>query len=380
MVTQQLVFRGAQPEGGQLGLLTALKPDLLLVFAPAHRLTAALAALLREAAPGALQLGCAAHGEISNEGVAKDAVVITGLRFADPRLIGASTRLEGVADSGAAGRRLAAALVGPGTHTVLVLGQGVRINGSALVHGMQEVLGPKVLITGGLAGDPSARARTPVLYNGVVSDEQIAAVAFCSDRLVATCGSRGGWRSFGPVRRVTRALGSEVFTLDDLPALEIYRRYLGDYANQLPGSALLFPLGVLTETRQDRGLIRTVRGVDEANGSILLAGAVEEGAVVRMMHASANGLIEGAQEAAALARRGGDAEAGGFALLVSCVGRRAVLGPRVEEEVEAVAEVFGPAGQVAGFYSHGEIGPLGTDRADCHLNNQTMTITWFQEL
>ena len=64
----------------------------------------------------------------------------------------------------------------------------------------------------------------------------------------------------------------------------------------------------------------------------------------------------------------------GLVVLVSCVGRKLVMGPRVDEEVEAVAEVCGNGATIAGFYSYGEISPLIAS-PECRLHNQTMTVT-----
>ena len=68
-----------------------------------------------------------------------------------------------------------------------------------------------------------------------------------------------------------------------------------------------------------------------------------------------------------------------LALLISCVGRKIILGKRTEEEVEAVADTFGNKTLLTGFYSYGEISPFN-DNAKCELHNQTMTITTFDEL
>jgi hypothetical protein len=67
-----------------------------------------------------------------------------------------------------------------------------------------------------------------------------------------------------------------------------------------------------------------------------------------------------------------------LAILVSCVGRKLVMGNRVDEEVEAVGEVFGNKAVLTGFYSYGEISPF-TPGASCKLHNQTMTITCLSE-
>ena len=68
-----------------------------------------------------------------------------------------------------------------------------------------------------------------------------------------------------------------------------------------------------------------------------------------------------------------------MAILVSCVGRKLVMGGRVDEEVEAVGDVFGQKAVLTGFYSNGEISPF-TGNAVCKLHNQTMTITHIAEM
>jgi hypothetical protein len=56
-----------------------------------------------------------------------------------------------------------------------------------------------------------------------------------------------------------------------------------------------------------------------------------------------------------------------------------VLKQRVEEEVEAVGGILGDRATLAGFYSYGEICPLGKTAGESMLHNQTMTITTFSE-
>jgi putative Ca2+/H+ antiporter (TMEM165/GDT1 family) len=68
-----------------------------------------------------------------------------------------------------------------------------------------------------------------------------------------------------------------------------------------------------------------------------------------------------------------------LALLVSCVGRKLVMGDRVDEELDAVAAVLGQGAVLTGFYSNGEISP-GVVVGDCHLHNQTMTVTTLSEV
>jgi hypothetical protein len=106
------------------------------------------------------------------------------------------------------------------------------------------------------------------------------------------------------------------------------------------------------------------------------------------MRSSHDRLIEGAAGAAADAagarrRPAHDASAAPFddgptlALAISCVGRRLVLGQRVEEETEATLDALPASTTQIGFYSYGEISPSGA--APCDLHNQTMTLTTIRE-
>ena len=169
-----------------------------------------------------------------------------------------------------------------------------------------------------------------------------------------------------------------LFELDGEPALDVYKRYLGDHAKDLPASGLLFPFLMLGRDHSELGIIRTILAVDAEQGSLTLAGDIESEGYLRLMHAGTDALVEGAEVAATAANEVLADSSQSLALLVSCVGRKLVMGGRVEEEVEAVADVLGKAAVLTGFYSYGEISPLSGEVA-CKLHNQTMTITRVSE-
>jgi hypothetical protein len=141
---------------------------------------------------------------------------------------------------------------------------------------------------------------------------------------------------------------------------------------------LLFPFAMLGSDHNEVGIIRTILGVDEAAGSLTLAGDIDPNGYLKLMHASTDALVDGAEAAAQAAYDMQKSDGQGLALLVSCVGRKLVMGGRVDEEVEAVADVFGQGSTIAGFYSYGEISPFSRS-VDCKLHNQTMTITYISE-
>lgn len=363
-----------------LSALAEISPQLVLVFAaPQLLLDGNFFPALSRATPGAQFVGCSTAGEIGTEGSGEEGILITALRFEHPAFRVVEAPLAGMADSSLAGFKLGQQLMATDLRGVLLFGQGVGINGSALIEGMTEVLGSSVPITGGLAGDGTQFRQTWVLTPRGVSDSKVVAIGFYGEHWQLGHGCFGGWKPFGPLRKITRAQDNLLYELDGESALAIYKRYLGEYANDLPSSGLLFPFEMLDDEQSDTGVIRTILGVDETAGSLLLAGNVNPEGYLRLMYSSPDALVEGAEEAAQLARQmlPGSGETT-LALLVSCIGRKLVMGGGAEEEVEAVAQVLGANVTLAGFYSYGEVSPA-LSSGECLLHNQTMTITCLSE-
>jgi hypothetical protein len=332
---------------------------------------------LRRAYPLAQLFGCSTAGEICGTQVTDDALVVTAVRFDRTRAVPVSMRITDASESRQVGRALAGALTADGLKHVLVLSDGLHVNGSALVDGLRDALPESVGVTGGLSGDGDRFRETLVIANGVPATKAVAALGLYGSAIHVGCGSLGGWDPFGPERVITRAEGNVLYTLDDNRALDLYKEYLGRHAAGLPATALLFPLSVRSTEGAD-AVVRTVLSVDESAGTMTFAGDIPQGAIARLMRANFDRLIDGAAGAARASHLPLAGNAAELALLISCVGRKLVLGQRVEEEVEGVREVLGQTAVLTGFYSYGEISPF-TPSARCELHNQTMTITTLTE-
>lgn len=327
--------------------------------------------------PGAHLFGCSTAGNICGTEISDESVVVTAVGFERTRVAGACTRTTGPQDSFAAGERLARSLAGDGLVHVFVLSDGLHVNGSELVRGLARHLPPEVTVTGGLSADGPRFQETLVIWDDPPEPRTVAAVALYGESLRVGYASLGGWDAFGPERLITRSEGNVLYELDGRSALELYKTYLGPHARELPASGLLFPLSLRSEAGETP-VVRTILAVDEGEQSMTFAGDVPVGHYARFMKANFDRLIDGAVGAARTSHEAIGSAPCDLALLVSCVGRRLVLGQRAEEEVEGVREVLGGGTVLAGFYSYGEISPF-TPSARCELHNQTMTITTLSE-
>jgi len=379
MKVEQIKLTEKNRESGSFEAIAKLQPQLVLVFgATSFFKKQQFVDRLKKETKAIHIVGCSTAGEIANDGVSDNSCVVTGVHFdVDPQIVIAKTSSKGIDDSRSAGEKLGSQLAGSKCHSVFLISKGVNINGSALIEGLKSKIPDSTLITGGLAGDHAAFQMTYTLHGAEVDSDMILALGFQNTSVHCSFGSMGGWEKFGPMRKVTQATGNILHTLDGQPALSVYKEYLGSYADQLPGIGLLFPLEVRsTESDVHGGLIRTILGVDEKTGSLILAGDIHENTFVRLMNAKNEGLVKGAHEAAKLANRFSN-EHDKLSILISCVGRKLVMGPDVEDEIDAVRGVI-ESSTLTGFYSNGEICPSGAV-TNCLLHNQTMTITTISE-
>lgn len=316
-------------------------------------------------------------GEIIDDMVFDDSVVITAIEFEKTTVKVVETNISEHANSYETGNFLVKELEQDGLNCIFIVSDGTFINGSELVDGFNHDNRLHVPMTGGLAGDGARFEKTFTGLNAVPTQGNVIAVGFYGSSISIGHGSLGGWDEFGHERIITKSDKNVLYEIDHKNALDLYKQYLGDYVNELPGSALLFPLSIKING-SDKNLVRTILGVNEEEKSMTFAGNLPEGSKVRLMKANFDKLIEASSTAATNSFTNIKNSKPDLAILVSCVGRKLILQERTDEEVEAAREVLGDAA-ITGFYSYGEISPFNTG-SQCELHNQTMTITTFTEV
>ena len=355
--------------------------QLVLSFGPVDPPDQAWFAAITERFPAAQHLYVSGGGQVANNAVDDTQTVVTTVSFEHASIHPVMRGDVTVANSRERGAEIGAELAKiAGLRHVLIFAEGIGMNAAGFLNGLNPFLPPGVRVSGGLASNGVVLTRSVIGLNDTPITGRIVALGLVGESLRIGTGSAGGWDFFGPERIVTRSTVAEVFELDGERALDVYARYLGDFAKELPGSGLLFPLAVRA-VRDGPVSVRTLLAIDEVAGSMRFAGDIPTGSIVRLMRTTTDKLIDGAARAAELAHAGIADTSNALTLCISCIGRRAVMRSRVDEELEEVGRLSG-ASTVVGFYGNGEIAPHsdGRELAAAVLHNQTMTVTTIAEL
>ncbi|MEE9364340.1 MAG: FIST N-terminal domain-containing protein [Cellulophaga sp.] len=353
-------------------------PEVFFLFvSPTFKDTEAFIEQLNKLYKDTKFIGCSTAGEILGNEVLDSTIALTAVKFAKTKIKVVDVDLVAYnLDSFKAGEEISTKLKEKDLRHIFVLSDGLIVNGAELVKGLHSNIEKSVSITGGLAGDGSNFENTFVISNNKIQSKKIVALGLYGADLKIGFGSKGGWDSIGIERLVTKSENNVLYELDGQPALDLYKTYLGNKAKDLPGSGLLFPLSMRDEDNKIP-VVRTILAIDEKDKSLTFAGNIPQGSYVRLMKANIDRIINGAEQSAIISKNNTE-DQHQLAFLISCVGRRLVMKQLVEEEVEAVNEVFGSEIYTTGFYSYGEIAPFDKF-SPCALHNQTMTITTFSE-
>jgi len=315
-------------------------------------------------------------GEIMETRVYEETITLTAIEFEKTTFEIVSENVSDYVDIQKMGRAISDKFQKKDLSHMFIVSDGSFVNGSGLIEGLESDKSFNASITGGLCGDGARFEKTLTSYNEKPKQGEVVAIGFYGEALEVSYANYGGWTPFGPERTITKSIGNVLYEIDGQPALDLYKKYLGEKAKELPQAALLYPLTV-QQSENSEPLVRTILNIDENANSMILAGDVPVNSKVQLMMSTMDDIAEGASNAAELAmlNRSSQPE---LAILVSCVGRKLVLAQRTEEEIEEVMDVIGSQAKITGFYSYGEMAPFA-GKNECQLHNQTMTLTLMSE-
>lgn len=333
--------------------------------------------ILRSEYPSADIIICSTAGQISNNSIDVTNLVATAIEFEKTEFRISQYNLIKEQSLEQLSSQIMKEIVRDDLNALMVLSEGTFVNGTELITELTKATQSKIPIFGGIAGDALNFKKTIVGVNGNPKEGEIAIIAFYGNSIKFGFGCEGGWTDFGPEREVTRSDKNILFKIGDDYALDLYKEYLGKYADDLPGSALYFPLSI-KENEHASPVVRTILSINEKEKSMTFAGNIPQGATVKLMKGNFDKLIDASFNASNASIEAGDKNPE-LVMVVSCVGRKIVLENRIEEEIEIVKEIFGEETFLFGFYSYGEISPV-VKHKPCELHNQTISITTIYEL
>jgi hypothetical protein len=332
---------------------------------------------IRNLYPEAQIVICSSSGQISDANLIENNIIATALEFEKTTIKVSEIDILKNANIQDLGDVIKDSLFNDDLKSILILSEGSFINGTELINELIKQTKGAVPIFGGLAGDGYKFEKTIIGLNIDATQGKIVAIGFYGNAIHFGFGSDGGWSDFGPEREVTLSEKNILYKIGDRFALDLYKEYLGKFAMELPGSSLYFPLS-MKENKDAIPVVRTILSIDEEKKSMTFAGNIPQGSFVRLMKGNLDKLIDASYNAASQIATSLSTEPE-LALVISCVGRKIVLGNRIEEELEVVKEVFGKNILICGFYSYGEISP-NLNKVACELHNQTMTVTTICEV
>lgn len=320
-------------------------------------------------------VGCSSSGNILNSQVSKSLLVATAVCFNSAWVELSTISFDDDSDIEKLSENLINNLPKENLKHIFLISDGLLINGSQLVNGINKI-NKSIPVTGGMAGDGARFLETFVIANNPPSQRVIVALGFYGDSLNIQSGCFAGWSEFGAQRVITKSKANVLYEIDNQPALDLYKKYLGEHAATLPNSGLRFPLNI-KENDNSNEVIRTLLSINEEEKSITFAGDVPQGYIARLMRPDIEELINAAGKAAEVINKINDKTALG--LIVSCVGRKIVMNQLIDDELEIIQETLGDNVHLTGFYSYGEISPFQDNLLNCQLHNQTITLTTIYE-
>lgn len=282
---------------------------------------------------------------------------VSALGISSDGLVSWFTTLEqGVqADSFSAARECGRKAVAscPGSYFRLVLADGAKADGHAIVKGIEsEIAG---LFFGGLTGDDRKFTNSKLFLNGKEYEDAVAILTGCGDVTYAV-NAASGWTPVGDKGVVEENYGCEIRTISGQSAQNFMAAQLGKPLGE--SDIGVVPLAVFQSGSAENFCLRTPSQLHDDNGTVTTFGSVEQGAIVQVCSASRDDVIRGVTDAMQALTPDALTFTPSAAIIISCAGRKWLLADKGEKELSAFFEQIGYTIPLIGFPSFGEISPF----------------------
>jgi hypothetical protein len=221
---------------------------------------------------------------------------------------------------------------------------------------IEAVLGDRVdfPVVGGFAGDDHRMVKSYTYANRDVSSDALVVLAAYGE-LHFSIAVGNSLQTVGNIGQIEAAEGTQIDRIDGLSAVGFIERETGKTVLQTDRGVLCLSVHDPSKNNEER-LRSIVPDFSKKSGSVGLFGGIANGHQVQVCRARPEDLTAEVYAIAEAARISGKPPVA--ALVVSCSGRKALLGGHVEHEVAALTRAFPNGLPLAGFPSFGEIAPL----------------------
>ncbi|MDF1875474.1 response regulator [Sulfurimonas sp. SAG-AH-194-I05] len=317
--------------------------------------------ILNSLFPKAQLIGSTTDGEIKDGMVSTQSTVLSFTQFENTQL---STYISNVFDDYFdAGEKLAQNLIKVNTQVIISFIDGLSGNGEEFLNGISAV-NHTIKVAGGLAGDNATFSKTFVFTKEHIYTNAVAAIALHSDNLNVHTDYSFNWLPIGKSLTITKATSNRVYTINNRTAYETYAYYLGEeVADKLPAIGIEFPLII---QRNGMSIARAVLGKED-DGSLVFAGNLNEGDVVRFGYGDSDSILGYTKENF----KNIMSHPVESIFIYSCMARRRFMPDLIEHETIP----FSNLATTSGFFTYGEF----YSAQHKELLNQTMTLLLLSE-
>lgn len=244
----------------------------------------------------------------------------------------------------------------------------IRTPGEEVIKGLLNKAGPGVTVIGGVAGEHINFTGT-IFTNQSKTNSGIISLILDEDKIDVKGVAVSGWKPVGTEKKITKSEGNWVFTIDNGPAMDVIKKFLGTEMLTSKKSDGLDSYPLQFQRGTGKPIMRPIVLWNKEDQSVMLGAPVEEGSIFRFSLPPDLEVINTVIESTRSIKENELPDADAM-LVFSCVGRLSSLGPMVNSEIEGLAATWNKP--MAGFFSLGEFGKLDDTRPEFHGT----TVSW----
>jgi len=312
--------------------------------------------------PQAEIIGATTGGEILKKRVLDNSTVISFTIFEKTKI--KTKLLNNNNNEYELGVNISKKLIEEDTKVIILFSAGLLTNSLEILNGIHSI-NNNIIVCGGKAGDNGGLKETLVFTKDGISNSGAAAASLTGEQLNITTGYSLGLSTIGRLMTVTKASNNRIYTIDNIKAVDVYKKYLGsEVAASLPMSAYQFPLILIKNGVE----VAKVPYSCNSDGSLDFLSNVKTGDKIKFGYENINMLINDSLNIYNELVKS-DAK---ILFVYSCFVRRSFMGEKTNIEINLLNNIS----PTFGFFTYGEFFTVNNENVSL---NVAMTILGISE-